>query len=329
MNTGYSDTVRRWATDSRRAGRVGDADGIGEVGLGAGEKGRNLAVRMSLRRADTRIAEVRYQVFGCGFLIAACAVAADMAEGATLDGALAIDADAIGRALGGLPPERAYCGDIAFRALRLAVESARDHTGTASERMETETHGPRVDANDPVYAALMASPAPTGVAAEDRHFHACLLAVAAREPEGTAKALGLSGRELAELRRAYFPTLAPETFVREGLGEAPEPDPEIMGILLSHVSPDRPESLRLARVLGARAARPGHLWVSMGLFARPELTTAIRRHLPTLAAANDKGMRWKKYLFKTLCDRSGALLCKAPNCGVCSDYALCFAPEGE
>jgi len=38
-------------------------------------------------------------------------------------------------------------------------------------------------------------------------------------------------------------------------------------------------------------------------------------------------MRWKKFFYRTLCERDGVLLCKAPNCEVCEDYALCFVPE--
>jgi nitrogen fixation protein NifQ len=65
----------------------------------------------------------------------------------------------------------------------------------------------------------------------------------------------------------------------------------------------------------------------MGLLERPQLTAAIARHLPSLAAANDKGMRWKRYFFREICNHSGGLLCKSPSCGACSDYALCFARE--
>jgi nitrogen fixation protein NifQ len=63
----------------------------------------------------------------------------------------------------------------------------------------------------------------------------------------------------------------------------------------------------------------------MGLFSRPELSAAIRRHLPALAAANHKGMRWKRFLFRQLCEQTGGSLCKTPDCGRCSDYSLCFA----
>jgi len=83
----------------------------------------------------------------------------------------------------------------------------------------------------------------------------------------------------------------------------------------------------LARILATRAAFPGHLWVAMGLTERSQLTAAIRRHLPSLAKANSQNMRWKRYLYKQVCDLNGGTMCKAPNCGVCSDYSLCFAAE--
>jgi nitrogen fixation protein NifQ len=86
-------------------------------------------------------------------------------------------------------------------------------------------------------------------------------------------------------------------------------------------------SLWLSRILATRAAHTGHLWRAMGLFARTELTAAIRRHLPALSVDNHRGMRWKRFLFKKLCEQSGGVLCKTPDCGVCSDYALCFAGE--
>jgi nitrogen fixation protein NifQ len=66
----------------------------------------------------------------------------------------------------------------------------------------------------------------------------------------------------------------------------------------------------------------------MGLFERPQLSAAIRRHLPALAEANHRNMRWKRFLFKQVCELNGGILCKSPNCGDCCDYALCF-PDSE
>lgn len=331
--TGYTDRIRRYAADERFIGVLDDADGIGEVGLGAAEAGRRLAVRFTLRVDKQAVTAVRFQVFGCGFTIAACATAAELAAGLSLTAALAIDAALVETTLGGLPEERAYCAALAVAALRAALQSAQ--TGQAVQSPwpapAEDNHGPRVCASDPVYRTLVDSPAPQGIASEDRHLFACLLAVAARESHNPAAALGLNPLELQELLRAFFP------WARLPVSEVAETPPppgnaELLELLLSHVPQDgqghpQPAALWLAKCLAARAAHPGHLWVNLGLFERPQLSAAIARHLPSLAAANHQGMRWKRFLFRELCQRSGHLLCKSPNCGVCSDYALCFAPD--
>lgn len=37
-------------------------------------------------------------------------------------------------------------------------------------------------------------------------------------------------------------------------------------------------------------------------------------------------MKWKKFFYRQLCEQAEVLICKSPNCAVCSDYSLCFAP---
>lgn len=326
----YSDTIRRWAVDLRRAGVLAAADGIGEVGLGEEEAGRRLAVRFALRVRDGRAEAVRFQVFGCGFTVAACAAAAELAEGRELAKMDAITASAIDAALDGLPPERGYCATLAAEALQAAVQSAGNgHHPVTAIIAEDADHAPRVTVTDPVYRALLDSPAPAEIAAEDRHLFACLLAVAAAETDNLAAALGLNEMELDNLTACYFPGVKPETLtLRKGPPPNP-PDPELQTLLCSWLPVDKDggspaPSLWLARILASRASLPGHLWRAMGLFARPELTAAIDRHLPALAEANSQGMRWKRFFFKELCARGGGTMCKSPECGVCSDYALCF-----
>ncbi|MCM2263948.1 MAG: nitrogen fixation protein NifQ [Desulfuromonadales bacterium] len=332
----YTDTIRRWATDTRRAGALPDADGIGEVGLGEGEAGRRLAVRFTLRVRDDRIETVRYQVFGCGFTIAACAAAAELAEGHALAEVVAIAPAWVEATLAGLPPDRDYCAVLAVEALQAAVKSARNsHQPVTATIAADDDHAPRVSAADPVYRLLIDSPAPPDAPAEDRHLVACLLAVAAGEPCAINAALGLNEDELADLLSFYFPAVTPaswKTSSASASADCPQANPEILDLLLSYLPRDAEgwtaaTSFWLARILAARAARPGHLWLTMGLFARPELTAVIRRHLPALAAANGNGMRWKRFLFKQLCDRSGGTMCKTPDCGTCSDHALCFGGE--
>jgi nitrogen fixation protein NifQ len=334
--TDYSDTIRQWAADDRRAGTLHDADGIGEVGLGAGEAGRRLAVRFALRVHECRVATVRYQVFGCGFTIAACAAAAALAEGRTLQEVAAIAPAEVDATLAGLPPARDYCAYLAVAALQAAVKSVQTrHPVQATLPTDDDEHAPRVTAADPLYRLLFDSPAPAGIASADRHLFACLLTVAASSSCDLSEGLGLDKAELAALLDHYFPTVAPAWLAPPPAAPAatcPEADAGIITLLSEHLPIDAngrtPLASRwLVRILATRAAYPGHLWRAMGLFARPELTAAIRRHLPALAAANNQGMRWKRFLFKQLCERNGGTMCKSPDCGVCSDYALCFGGE--
>lgn len=331
--TTYSDTIRRWAADDRRAGVLADADGIGEVGLGAEEAGRRLAVRFTLRLRGDCAETVRYQVFGCGFTIAACAAAAELAEGRSLAEIAALTPTAVAAALAGLPTERDYCANLAIDALRAAVTSARHgRRPVVATRTTEDDDAPRVTAADPVYRLLIDSPAPPGAPAQDRHLFACLIAVAAGETRDIAAAIGLQDEELADLLHLYFADVTTADLhplcmpMERPLTQA---DTGILQLVLDYLPHDADgwtsaPSVWLARILASRAARPGHLWRAMGLFARPELSAAIRRHLPALAEANAGGMRWKRFLFRQLCERGGGVMCRTPDCRECGDYALCF-----
>ena len=336
--TGYTDKILHYAAATSHIGILENADGTGEVGLSAEESGKRLAVRFTLKLAGDKVTTTRFQVFGCGFTIAACAAAAELAEGHSLEEIGHYTPATIDQALAGLPEERSYCAELANQALQAAVNSARNGAKPVQSALQPtagEDHHPRVTAADPVYQRLMASNAPTGVTSEDRQLFACLLAVASQESEPLTCALGLHAETIDLLLADFFPEIEQETLHPKApsrAASAPEPNADLLKILLTHVPCDTTGGMHrsaawLAHIIAARAAQPGHLWVSMGFFERQELTAAIRRHLPTLAAANQQGMRWKRFLFKQVCDLNGGVICKAPNCGVCSDYALCFAPE--
>ncbi|MDT8421937.1 MAG: nitrogen fixation protein NifQ [Desulfuromonadales bacterium] len=332
---GYTDTIRKYASDTTRTGLIENADGTGEVGLSGAEIGRRLAVRFTLALDRGIVSSIRYQVFGCGFTIAACAAGAEIAEGLPLTDISRIDAWAINNLLEGLPDDRSYCADIAAQALQAAVASARNHAQPVEETNLAAAdgeHEARIQPNDPLYMQLLASAAAADVDGRDRQMFAGILTVAVQEPWPLSEALGLDEDSLLSLIDLYFPGFDLSRLTgttSEKKGNAPELYQEILLILLSHVPSDATGGMNqpaewLARVIAARAAQPGHLWVAMGFFERPQLTTAIRRHLPTLARANNQGMRWKRYLFKQVCEMNGGVMCKSPNCGDCSDYALCF-----
>ncbi len=329
--------VKRWAMDSRRVGIVPDADGTGEVGLGVEEAGRKIALRFTLDLRDRRISRIRYQVFGCGYSMAACAAVAELATDCPLQKAEEISAEQVVALLGGFPEERRYCVDLALEALRAAVASARGGDGGVRSVVHVPPgeYGPRVTAEDPLYVALTAEPLADQNARQDRHVFACLVAAAAQDGGCLPAALGLEEQEFADLWQHFFPQVASPSCAEQesAAGNASGPrNQDVRELVLSYVPTQgdglpEPKALWLAKILAARAALPGHLWVAMGFFERPQLSAAIERYLPGMFAANHQKMRWKRFLFKQICDMNGGLMCKSPNCGECSDYTLCFGED--
>lgn len=70
-----------------------------------------------------------------------------------------------------------------------------------------------------------------------------------------------------------------------------------------------------------------HLWQDLGLWSRSQLSAMLQYNFPELAAKNDRDMKWKKFLYKQLCEAEGLYLCRAPSCNVCIDYPKCYGSE--
>ena len=91
---------------------------------------------------------------------------------------------------------------------------------------------------------------------------------------------------------------------------------------------DAHESTRaVARWIAFSCMGENHLWEDLGLSDRPELTRLIADRFPRLREHNAANMRWKKFLYKQLCERGEVFACRSPSCDLCSEYALCFGPE--
>ena len=87
------------------------------------------------------------------------------------------------------------------------------------------------------------------------------------------------------------------------------------------------ESEWLISILVAACLGNDHLWQDLGLWNRSELSAMLNHNFPELAIRNSKDMKWKKFLYKQLCEAEGLYVCRAPSCEVCKDYPLCFGPE--
>ena len=114
----YTDKVMDHFTNPRNVGDIKDADGIGEVGNAkCGD-----IMRIYLQVEDDIIRDVKFKTFGCGAAIATSSMVTEMVKGKTLDEALTISNQAVAEALGGLPPAKMHCSNLAADALHEAIK---------------------------------------------------------------------------------------------------------------------------------------------------------------------------------------------------------------
>lgn len=117
----YSDTVLDHFQNPRNAGEMPDPDGDATTANPVcGDR-----MRVMIRVADDRIAEVRWLTRGCPPAIATSSFASEMVKGWTLDEVSALTRDQIAEAIGGLPKDKVHCSVLAADALRAAIANYR------------------------------------------------------------------------------------------------------------------------------------------------------------------------------------------------------------
>jgi len=142
--------------------------------------------------------------------------------------------------------------------------------------------------------------------------------------------LGLEPDAWRRLAADCFPGTVLEDPVGRGPLEEGRDDEfaDLEALLLAHRAGLGERESAVARLITAGSMGYNHLWEDLGVWSRAELSGLIRRHFPTLAARNDRDMKWKKFFYRQLClAEAGEYVCRAPSCGVCPDYADCFGPE--
>ncbi|MBF0470149.1 MAG: nitrogen fixation protein NifQ [Gammaproteobacteria bacterium] len=142
--------------------------------------------------------------------------------------------------------------------------------------------------------------------------------------------MGLSRLRFQEMMAYHFPRFDPQL-----LGEPNRwPDPEraqesteLRQLLQQGRTPGEREDPLLCDIVIAGCMGEDHLWQDLGLWSRKELSQLMQEQFAPLAKRNDKDMKWKKFLYKQLCETEGIYTCRAPSCEQCHDYELCFGPE--
>ncbi len=143
---------------------------------------------------------------------------------------------------------------------------------------------------------------------------------------------GLSATGVQRLLEHYFPGI-PVPVVTAALGNTAclalttEEYADLHALLYEFRRDDSEENHWVTHAVASACAGQNHLWQDMGLPSREVLSQLMRRYFPVLYYKNHSNMKWKKFFYKQLCDRAEVSMCKAPSCGVCVDYKLCFGAE--
>jgi len=117
----YSELVMDHFRNPRNMGTIEDADGVGEVGNPqCGDM-----MKITIKVNDDVLEDVKFQTLGCGAAVATSSMVTEMAKGKKLEEALAITNKAVADALGGLPPAKMHCSNLAADGLKAAIADFR------------------------------------------------------------------------------------------------------------------------------------------------------------------------------------------------------------
>lgn len=114
----YTDKVMDHFKNPRNMGEIPDADGIGTVGNPT--CGDMMTIYIKVK--DNRIEAIKFKTFGCGAAVATSSMVTEIAKGKTLAEAMKITRANVADSLGGLPPVKMHCSNLAADALHAAIE---------------------------------------------------------------------------------------------------------------------------------------------------------------------------------------------------------------
>jgi nitrogen fixation protein NifQ len=184
---------------------------------------------------------------------------------------------------------------------------------------------PDVD-RERIYAQLMQSPANT----PNQEWLACMLASWCAGASVLPDYLGLECHAFNALKNTYFA----DYLISEHAPSGNRADfqrmserQDLIALLKHYGNPQAVEIDWIIAILVAGCLGNDHLWQDLGLWSRSQLTELLHYNFPELAAKNVHDMKWKKFLYKQLCETQGLYVCRVPSCEFCVDYLKCYETE--
>ncbi len=115
----YNDKVLDHFQHPHNLGQMDNPDGVGEVGNPTCGDIMKIYIKVN----NDIIQDIKFETLGCGAAIATSSMITDLAKGKTIKEAKKISRNDVANELGGLPPIKMHCSNLAADALLKAIEN--------------------------------------------------------------------------------------------------------------------------------------------------------------------------------------------------------------
>jgi nitrogen fixation NifU-like protein len=122
----YSQKVMEHFQNPKNMGEMENPDGVGRVGNAICGDLMEIFIKVEKDESGVeRISDIKFKTFGCAAAIATSSMITELAKGKTLDEALKITRGNVADSLGGLPPIKMHCSNLAADGLHAAITDYR------------------------------------------------------------------------------------------------------------------------------------------------------------------------------------------------------------
>jgi len=119
----YSELLRAHYAQPRNVGSIAEPSGQAIVRSPVDSD----TVLITLRIDNGMIEDVKFKCMGCAVAIACSSMATEMVLGKSVEQASQISEQAVADALGGIPPYKMRCSNLAPEAIRKAIDDWKSH----------------------------------------------------------------------------------------------------------------------------------------------------------------------------------------------------------
>ncbi len=119
----YSKKLMEHFENPQNMGEIKNPSGVGMAGNPVCGDILRLTIKIGENKQGKEyIEDIKFKTLGCAAAVATSSMITDMAKGRTLDEAMRITKSDISDSLGGLPPIKQHCSNLADEALHKAIE---------------------------------------------------------------------------------------------------------------------------------------------------------------------------------------------------------------